>query len=326
MSYTSFPLSPIARWKSVALRLAALLATHTGCSASEADGERISEAQFPERFANVWCETVAACCNTAQVGYDSATCHAGARDFAANLLAVRASGEATYSPSAGKQCLDHLGHALNGCKIEDAGNACTMIFIGSSPEGTPCANGSECTSGYCALGEAGLSGVCAALDYRAPSHGKVGDPCVGSCGVPGSFECPTSLLPNALGATNYCYAEDGVYCTFDPELLDALSCQPYAAIGNACGANDVRCIPGAFCADGVCVAQTATGSCSDTPDQCAVQSFCDSSEHCLAKKPISSACFFGEECASNSCSSDGNSEGACDLGSTLLARACAGAP
>jgi hypothetical protein len=326
MSYTRFPISPIARWEQLAAGLA-LLAAQTGCSGSDRESEPVSQAQFPDQFANVWCEAIAGCCSAAQVGYDSATCRVGARNFAANLLERSAGRDATYSPTAGRQCLDRLAHALSSCKLEDAGNACSMIFSGSSREGTPCANGSECTSGYCALGEAGLSGVCAELDYRAPSHGKAGDPCVGSCGVPGSFECPTSLLPNALGTTSYCYAEDGVYCTFDPELLDTLSCQPYAAIGNACGANDVRCIPGAFCADAVCVEQTAAGSCSDTPDQCAIQSFCDSSQECRAKKPISGACFYGEECVSNSCSSaDGEAEGVCDLGSALLARACEGVP
>lgn len=326
MFYTRSPLSPIARWQLLGLSFAASLATQTGCSGSNAETERVSQAQFPDRFANIWCETVAACCSVAQISYDSATCRVGARSFAANLLERSAGREATYSPDAGTQCLDRLSRALSGCQIEDAGNACTMIFIGSSPEGTPCANGSECASGYCALGEAGLSGVCAELDYRAPRHGKVGEPCVGSCGVPGSFECPSSLLPNAQGTSSYCYAENGVYCTFDPELLDVLSCQPYAAIGDSCGANDVRCIPGAFCADGVCAAQRATGSCRDTPDQCAVASFCDSSQQCLAKRPLRETCFFGEECASDSCSSDGEAEGVCDLGSTLLARACEGAP
>lgn len=326
MYYTRCPVRPIARWTSCALRLAALLALQTGCSGSDSENERLSQAQFPERFANVWCENVVACCASARVGHDFETCRAGARDFAANLIAVRADGEATYSSTAGTLCLDRLARALSACKLEDASSACTMIFVGSSRDGTPCANGSECESGYCALGEAGLSGVCAEQNYRAPSHGKVGELCVGSCGVPGSFECPASLLPNALGATNYCYAEDGVYCTFDPELLDALSCQPYAAIGDACGGNDLRCIPGAFCANGVCIAQRATGSCADAPDQCAVQSFCASDLRCLAKKPIESACFSGQECLSNSCSSDGKAEGVCDSGNTLLARACQGVP
>lgn len=318
--------SPSDRRRPFALSLAALLAVHGGCSDSDAENAAVSEAAFPERFAAVWCETVAACCNAARIGYESNTCRVAARDFASNLLDRRAGSDATYSPSAGAKCLERLALALKSCKIEEAGSACTMLLVGSSTAGTPCANGSECASGYCALGEAGLSGVCAEPEYRAPSHGKVGDLCVGSCGVPGSFECPTSLLPNSLGTTSYCYAEDGVYCTFDPDLLDALTCQRYAAIGDACGAGDLRCVPGAFCADGACAAQQASGSCSETPERCAVQSFCASSQECLAKKPLGSACNGGEECLSDSCSSDGNAEGECDLGNLLLARACEGVP
>jgi hypothetical protein len=326
MFYIRFPPSPITRSKLLELTCAALLAILIGACASDTESEPVSEGDFPERFASVWCETVAPCCSTAQISYDSPTCRVRARDFAENLLGARAGGEATYSPSAGTLCLDRAASALHRCAVEDAGNACTMIFIGRSPDGTPCANGSECTSGYCALGEAGLSGVCAELDYRAPSHGKVGDACVGSCGVPGSFECPTSLLPNALGATSYCYAEDGLYCTFDPDSSDALSCQPYAALGDVCGANDARCVPGAFCANGLCAAQRATGSCTDSSDQCSVQSYCDANQQCLAKKPLNGACLFGEECSSNSCNSDGAAAGVCDLGNVLLARACEGVP
>ena len=200
-----------------------------------------------------------------------------------------------------------------------------MIFVGSAATGTPCVNGSECSSGYCALGEAGLSGVCAEANYRSPSHGKVGEACVGSCGVPGSFECPTSLLPNSQGATNYCYAEDGLYCSFDPDRADTLSCQPYATLGAACDGDDLRCVPGSFCAEGACAGQHALGACADTPEQCATKSYCDSHQQCQPKKSHGGACFSGEECESNSCSSDGRSEGACDFGNSLLARACEGA-
>jgi len=301
----------------------ALAALTPGCSSSDADSDAgaVSQAQFPERFASVWCQAVEPCCASERIAYEPATCRSQARDYAASLLATRLTGDTTYSAAAGTACLGRLEQALKACELEDASTACTLIFVGPSPEGTPCANGSACASGYCALGEAGLSGVCAAANYRAPSHGKRGESCVGSCGVPGSFQCPSSLLPNSEGTTTYCYAEDKLYCTFDSDLLDALSCQPYAAIGAACG--EVSCIPGAFCDAGTCVAQQATGPCADTPDRCAVESYCDGDQQCQAKQANGAACLSGEECSSSSCSSDGQ-EGVCDSGSALTARACSG--
>ena len=307
------------------LGFGALLASLGGCSASDADLELVSQAQFADQFASAWCQSVAPCCAPAQIAYDSSTCQTRARDFATTLLANRVDADTSYSPRAGTQCLDRLAHALEACEIEDASSACGLIFVGRSSEGTPCDNGSECASGYCALGEAGLSGVCASSSYRAPRHGKLAEPCVGSCGVPGSFQCPTSLLPNSEGTTTYCYAEDGLYCTFDSDSFDALSCQPYAALGHACSEAEVRCIPGAFCSDGRCEAQRASGPCQQTPDQCEAHSYCDANQQCQAKKANGARCFSGEECSSSSCSSGGQSEGVCDSGNTLLRRACSGA-
>ena len=315
------------RWTTpLALGFGALLAAlGAGCSSSNGDPELVSQADFPEHFADVWCRAVAPCCTTAQILYDSAACQAQARAFASELLASRVDGDTAYSPNAGTQCLARLAHALAGCEIEDASVACSLIFVGSAAEGVPCANSSQCASGYCALGETGLSGVCAVASYRSPKHGKLGEPCVGSCGVPGSFECPDSLLPDSEGTSSYCYAEDGLFCTFDSSSLDTLTCQPYVAIAGACNEAELRCVPGAFCADGTCVAQRASGPCQDTPEQCDAGSYCDAARQCRAKKANGTACASGEECGSSSCSSDGQSTGVCDSGNTLLAQACSGA-
>jgi len=316
----------LARSKPLAVRFGFLLAALSlpmlagGCSSSDTDAELVSQARFPERFADVWCRSIAPCCASAQTAYDSATCLSQAEGFASSMLANRVVGDTTYSAVAGTSCLGRLERALKNCEIEEASTACSLIFVGPAPEGTPCANGSVCASGYCALGEAALSGVCAAANYRAPIHGKTGDPCVGSCGVPGSFQCPTSLLPNAEGTTTYCYAEDGLYCTFDSELLEALTCRPYAVVGEPC--DEVTCIPGAFCAAGICLAQRASGSCAHTPDVCQPHSYCDTTQQCQPKGSNGSACVTGEECTSSSCSAAGT----CDSGNELVARACSGQP
>jgi len=301
-----------------------LLAALGGCSSSDANDELLSQAQFPERFANVWCQTVAPCCAPAQVAYELPTCLSQARNFMASMVAGRVGGDTTYSAAAANLCLGRLQRALKSCEIEEASTACALIFVGPAPEGAPCVNGSACASGYCALGAAS-SGVCAEANYRPPNHGKAGEPCVGSCGVPGSFQCPTSLLPSSEGTTSYCYAEDGLYCDFDSDLLDALSCQPYAAVGAPCQDGVTNCIPGAFCAGGACVAQQSSGPCQDTPDLCDAQSYCDALQRCEATKPNGAACSSGKECSSSSCSSDGETPGVCDSGSTLTARACSGA-
>jgi len=317
----------LVRWKPLAAGFGAVLGALGGaCSNSsldpDSDAELVAQPEFAARFASVWCETVAPCCSREQVAYDRATCQTQARDSMATTLEVRLGGDTKYSASAGTLCLDRLRRALQSCELEEASSACSLIFVGPSPAGTPCKNGSACQSGYCALGEAGLSGVCAEASYHSPSHGQAGEPCLGSCGVPGSFECPTLLLPSSEGTTTYCYAEDGLYCSFDSDLLDALSCQRYAAIGAGCA--EVSCTPGSFCADGTCVAQRASGSCADAPERCVAHSYCDENLQCQAKKANGDPCGSGQECTSNSCSSDGQAEGVCDSGNELLAQACAG--
>ncbi|HET7544103.1 MAG TPA: hypothetical protein VFK05_29730 [Polyangiaceae bacterium] len=314
------------RWKPLAAGFGAFLTFLNGCSSSDTDAALVSRASFPERFASSWCQTVAPCCEPEHVVFDLETCRSHAREFATTLLESGIDAGKSYGPSAGTNCLSRLERALQNCELEAASSACASIFVGDSPNGTPCENGSECTSGYCALGEVGLSGVCAEASFRAPRHGELGEACVGSCGVPGSFQCPTSLLPNAAGVVTYCYAEDGFYCAFDPDALPALSCQRYAALGAPCGNADVRCSPGTFCADGACVPQRASGPCENTPEQCDAHSYCDPNQQCQPKQPNGAACFSGETCTSSSCSSDGRSEGVCDSGSSLLSRACSGSP
>jgi len=290
-----------------------------GCSSSDDGGVGlVSEAQFPERFATTWCQSIAPCCASARADYEPMTCQAQARDFAAALLAARVDDDVSYSASEGTRCLARLERALASCEIDEASTACASIFVGALREGSPCGSNSACASGYCASSEA-ASGVCREAIYQAPTHGKTGDPCVGSCGVPGSFACPTSLLPSAEGTITYCYADDGLYCAFDADAL-ALSCQRYAAVAEAC--TDANCVPGTFCTDGTCVAQISSGSCASTADLCDVRSYCDRDQQCQPKQPNGSPCSAGEECLSSSCSS----EGACDSGSTSTVRACSGAP
>ena len=309
---------------------ALLAALGGGCSSSTAgaDDGPVSQAQFAERFASVWCESVAPCCASRQIAVDSAACQAQARDYASAMLATRVTGDTRYGPAAASACLERLQRALERCELEDASSACSLIFVGPQDDGTPCANGSDCASGYCALGEASLSGVCAAQIYESPRHGTRGEPCVGSCGVPGSFQCPTSLLPSSEGTTTYCYAQDGLYCSFDSDALDALSCQPYADVGAPCEGANVRCRPGSFCSAGSCLAQQAAGSCADTPELCDAHSYCDATRQCRPKRADGAACRSGEECLSSSCDADADADadGICNSGNALLPRACSGAP
>jgi len=296
-----------------------LTLTGLACSSSEDQPELVSERDFAARFASVWCNSVAPCCATERLAYASAECQSHARDHVAAMLSARIVGDTRYSPSAGTDCLERLEPALAACNVEAAGSACALIFVGTLANGTPCRNGSACKSGYCALSEVS-SGVCAEAIFRPPMHGKAGESCVGSCGVPGSFECPAELLPSGEGTTRYCYAEDGLYCTFDPSSADTLACRPYATVGEAC--TGVACAPGSFCADGTCVAQRATGSCAETPELCLEQSYCDPAGQCQPKQANGSACTSGEACTSHSC----RTGGVCDSGNTLLARGCSGMP
>ncbi|MEI9952850.1 MAG: hypothetical protein WDO74_28735 [Pseudomonadota bacterium] len=90
-----------ARSKPLAVGFGLFLATlGGGCSSSDADAPLVTQAQFPERFANTWCQSVAPCCAPAEVAYDRATCQTRARDFASTMLESRVTGDTTYSAAA----------------------------------------------------------------------------------------------------------------------------------------------------------------------------------------------------------------------------------
>lgn len=299
-----------------------VIALGYGCSSAEEPA--VSRAQFPEAFAEAWCKGVAPCCASERAAYDEASCRAQAREAAAQNLTLRSGADTNYSMRLGTNCLASLEQSLHDCRIEEASVACDLIFTGPLPLGAPCANGSACSTGYCALSEVS-SGVCKEAVYVAPVHGKVGAPCVGSCGGPSLFDCPVRLLPSSEGRAVYCYASEGLYCAFDSEAIDALSCQPYAGLDADC--RQVTCAPGSFCKENLCTSQTKDGRCDDAAEACNVQSYCGPSGNCLSKKPNGERCSLGDECISSSCSAGpGDAEGSCDSGSLLLARACSGTP
>ena len=295
----------------------------SACSSDTAAEGRVTQAHYPDAFAEAWCGAIAPCCEQGGAAYDPAQCRAKASEAARATLAVRLGPSTAFDEGLAASCLRRLRLRLAQCRIEDASSACQLIFTGSAPLGAPCVNGSACSSGYCALGEA-LSGVCSEAREEAPRHGQQGDACVGSCGVPGSFECPDSGLPSATGPATYCYAAEGLYCAFDPDAIESLTCQPYAALGASCEL--ATCTPGAFCDQGSCAAQQDSGPCGDTPEICSVFHYCDPDGQCQPQKPNASPCVSGEECLSSSCGSAGRARGSCDGGSNLTAQACAGQP
>src|SRR6478609_3265905 len=94
-----------APWKPLAAGFGAFLTSLSGCSSSDTDGELVSQALFPARFASAWCQSVATCCEPEQVAYDPETCQSRARAFAAALLENRVDADTSYGPTAGTNCL-----------------------------------------------------------------------------------------------------------------------------------------------------------------------------------------------------------------------------
>jgi len=306
-----------------------------GCSPSNsggADATPVPLDQLPAQFAGVVCDTVAPCCKSAGIAYDSATCESAATTYFQAFVTQNNGPGKTYDAAAAGGCLSAVQTALRSCVSFDdntTGVACAHIFVGGVPLGGACQVDSDCADqGGCALNpnlpdSEPPTGMCvAALGEQA--HAQAGAACNGDCVQlkDGDIECTSGGIAgggSTAGVVAVCYASDGLFCSSQTQV-----CVPFAKLGEAC--EDQGCVAGAFCNLGQCTAQLDSGPCAGSPDACSTKSYCDdASQQCVPRLADGLPCDFSDACSSDECSetADPNKQ-VCGPPTAATPKLCAG--
>jgi hypothetical protein len=237
--------------------------TSTTSTATPPNGP-IPRVQLPQTVADTACMGLAPCCKQAGLAFDEGACET--RDVATFNSLLSEPGALQYDPAAGEACVNQLIKVTSACGYAPGPNhACDWdLLVGTVAPGGACQSSRECTQPATCTGTP--------LTCLATPHGKLGDPCVGSCdGEDGS-------------TFGECYAVtggQGLFCFED----ESLACGP----------------------DGTCQAITdenndvAGDSCSaDT--SCGGEVYCDVGQgKCVPKKPPFASCQSSEECGVGEC-------------------------
>jgi hypothetical protein len=308
-------------WAKTTVAFAGCVLALLGGACSGSDQTTVPIDQFPSQFGNAFCDSVAPCCSSAGIAYDSATCKAATTSFFQNFVSENSSPLATYDSAAAGRCLDAAKASLQACKgLDDdtTNTACANIFVGTIPAGGSCTKNPECAGGArCVPDTAAPMPAHCVASSPAQAHGKVGQTCNGSCVTVGSatdcFTAPSS--GNSLPAST-CYSSDGLHCSSQTQV-----CVAFAQIGQAC--EPQSCVAGAFCDAGTCAATRDSGPCLVAPDACSSKTFCDPSGQCLLKKADGAVCQESSECVDDNCSQDANGAGVCGTNAVTSAL-CAG--
>jgi hypothetical protein len=247
--------------------------TDEGGTGASANGPVPAE-DFPKRYTDTYCATVAPCCEGAGVPYDDAFCHEKNAVNPDKFAALVNDPSVRFDPAAAGRCLDALAAA--GCSADNDldGPTCGGVFVGSLATGTPCEHELQCAP------VAGKRVDCLSTALDAPSTcvaivdaAAAGEP----CGPAAFAQCAPGLT---CGATNTCVTAPPV----------GESCQPGGA-----------CAQGAVCSPTfTCQAIAADGEACISFGECAETSFCNQGT-CARRLPDNTACASSEACESQRC-------------------------
>ncbi|HEY0469707.1 MAG TPA: hypothetical protein VGC79_36205 [Polyangiaceae bacterium] len=282
--------------------LAALtaFAAQSGCSGEKAgagpsaDSDRISLPDLSGRLVHAVCDNIGACCASAAIHFDLATCQLNAPGSIDFFLKDGQSPSVEYDSAAGARCLAAYQSLLETCSpiTAEAQQACAGLFSGTLRVGQPCSSAGECAKPspgegvYCAGRDSGPT-VCTVFPT---AHAQLGDHCAGTCDS--EEGCIGSAPSNTI-----CFREDGLEC--DPL---AFKCRRPAAIGTECGGSDGQCAIDAFCNENsICEAPRTSGACQSSQVKCSVASYCKAGQ-CSPKELAGTPCRYSEECAGGYCS------------------------
>lgn len=258
-----------------------------GCGKAEGAGEPIPRTELAARASSLFCGSLANCCKTSGLAFDSASCQAAQAARIEKSLADELEQRVTYDAQAAGECLAELSTALHCGDVRNDPAACDRIFVGQVALGMPCNSRQECAPvsgqelGCQSVGDGSVR-VCVARAREVPLRGKAGDLCSNSCADP-----ETCLLVETPGPGNVptparnqvaCYRTDNLYCDgarCSPLLAEGQRCDDFAACGGStfCSSRTGQCTApqpdGAPCdGDGEC----RSGTCGDAPDVAAPSS------------------------------------------------------
>ncbi|MCA1828272.1 MAG: hypothetical protein LC689_15215 [Myxococcales bacterium] len=248
----------------------------------------VSQAAFPDAFAEAVCEVQAKC--RQQAHYEEQQCEEDAKSLIAPDLdkAVKA-GKAAFVPSEAQACLDGL--RARGCDLyaPDVA-ACKRAVKGTLPPGAACSWLYECAAGTCAPD---VAGSCPASCKAVSGEGG---PCDPGCDDRLGMRCIDNVcsrlhtVDQKCGGDSDCAA--GLYC-------DGFGkCAERAFLQAVCE-TDHMCADGLWCdrsaEGGLCRAQIATG------------------EPCTASsaEAILNACVTGDVCKGFTFAKTGATAGTC---------------
>jgi hypothetical protein len=259
------------------LLLAATLSS--GCGKSEGSDAPVPQSEFPTRFADLVCDSLANCCQSAGFAMDVTGCKQAQVARRSAALSMADPQKVEYDARAAGECLAAARSVIRCGQLESVeAPACDDVLRGKLQLGEPCTESDECQPQpgepyiRCASqGDDALS-VCTTERGQEWPRGARGEACTMTC-----FDDDCSGIavpvPNLAGgeapfprAEVACFRNDGLYC-------ERGTCARTLAVGRACD-DEAACSGNAFCDRDTrtCVTPRADG------EPCGADSQCESKE------------------------------------------------
>ena len=262
-----------------------------------------------QALATAYCAAARNCCfSTDYWTPDLTDCEA---KFPVRLkpLALVDKGTVIIDKTALAACIAAYNQTATACTLNNLAPACRGVFVGTKAEGEPCGYGGDPTTGgtitegvheckasggpeLCVwtgdMTVSGATGTC-----HKPPHGKIGDPCIGSCQSGDEWLSDTVSLTSVL---TVCFEDDGLYCRWGSNFV----CAPIVANGGDC-TDDSACASTSFCDSKTKTCMTAGTlgqSCAANALQCSHDLACGANNQCT--EPIFGV--FGSEGDPHDCS------------------------
>jgi hypothetical protein len=290
------------------LLLAACSGGGGGSGSTSTPSNAVDREQYAERLAGWLCDDLAACCSAGASGFDRAECVAVKTKSELHRLASEEShGVRAFDGAVASECLAALAETPASCGYERRVRRCFQTYDGLADLGAACSGKVACRGS--------ASGDVACVDGVCTARLATGQECpalegTDSCDVcradarcrlttDGTRQC-IAYERRSAGLGERCF--DGAGEPYDPadviaaiECADGLRCSldgvcaAPVPVGGACVIT-FDCAAGARCADDVCVVGLGAGEQCKGSRECASGLYCDSTETCLERDPVTGVC------------------------------------
>jgi hypothetical protein len=283
----------------------ALCAASCDDDSDTGDGSSTDFAAACQRYAQAFCTKFPSCFPDSALFWDDpAECTARYADTCETYMELD---DVLATPADLESCALAYEESTCDALLNVVLGQCLPPLKGARPDGAPCATLAQCQGGWCDFGTDGdRCGVCITMAEEGEPCGDgcspyltcgpdmtcapieyhaLGEACGGTAGPCGiQLACIDGVCVERLGM--------GEACTVSIECQSDLLCDtasmtctprpPRAAVGEACGMNNVQCVSSAYCEQGICQAKVPDGgSCTDS-DECMFAASCDAGTCTLA--------------------------------------------